>query len=213
MSHCGSWGGKTQGKKNMTPTGGSQITDTYQLSDIWLIGPCGCNTVDTGTFSIPDGYRCQIISLVLSLCSSRSCILLSQILFVLFLRFIDSRETFCTNIDGALLDQRGPHHIIIYTLHQQPSPLNFKLCSWNSAYRNMWMVRRVRAVWLIWKIGKTSGAKSSSCLPPEMSVHWNSKGQYAVSSNFVGENISSGREVKGNWQESFRLTGRPQVHE
>lgn len=50
MSLCGIWGGEPR-EEYVTPTGGSQITDTYQLSDIWLIRSCGCNTVDTYTFS------------------------------------------------------------------------------------------------------------------------------------------------------------------
>jgi len=42
--------------RNVNPTRGSLITDTYQLSDISLILVCGCNAVDTGTSSGPDGY-------------------------------------------------------------------------------------------------------------------------------------------------------------
>lgn len=116
MSDCGSWGRKP-GEKNVTPTGGSQITDTYQLSVIWLIWLCGCKTVDIGTISVPDGYHCQMLSLVLSLCSSKSCIFFIQIVFVLFLRCIVWRKRFCTNIGGAILCQRGNNpSALLFTL-------------------------------------------------------------------------------------------------
>lgn len=93
MSNCGSWGGKP--RKKVTPTGGSQITDMYQLTDIWLIWSCGCSSVDTGTFSFADGYHCHILCLVLNHCSSRSCIFTRQTaLFVLFLRFWTSTQRY-----------------------------------------------------------------------------------------------------------------------
>lgn len=104
--------------KNASPTGGSQITDTYQLSDIWLIGSCGCNIVDTGTFSAPDGYHSQMLSLVFSLCSSRGCILWIQIiLFVLFLRFIVMRANFCPSTDLVMHGRRRNINLtLLFTL-------------------------------------------------------------------------------------------------
>lgn len=120
VSNCGSWGGKPR-KKKVTPTGGSQITDMYQLTDIWLIRSCGCSSVDTGTFSFADGYHCHILCLVLSHCSSRSCIFIRHTaLFVLFLRFWASSQRY-TSMSNYYL------HMLIETISSKFHIMRFKL--------------------------------------------------------------------------------------
>lgn len=53
---CGKWvivgrGGGQTVDEEASPSGGSQITDTYQFSDVWLIQLCGHTSVDTYIFS------------------------------------------------------------------------------------------------------------------------------------------------------------------
>lgn len=92
MSNCGSWGGKP-GKKMWLPQGDHRsLTHISCLISDWYDRVVAV-LLTLVHFLFQDGYHCQTLSLVLSLCRSRGSILLSLILlFVLVLRLVVSAQ-------------------------------------------------------------------------------------------------------------------------